>query len=232
MLAPLISAGASLLGGILGQKSQEKNAQKQYEQQKEFAQSGIQWKVEDAKKAGIHPALALGAQPASYSPVQVGSDLSTGIMAAGQDISRAIDTTRTSSSRQDAFTTTMQGLTLQKAGLENEYLASQIAKIKQQVGPPMAGSDYLIPGQTGSGLPVPAAHEGKLPQFTTNLRGFGTDILPNPAFSDAQTYEDRYGEMADWLAGPMIALSDYFYNTQGMKHASPGHIFYYDWSKK
>lgn len=210
MIGPLIAAGTSLLGGILGQKSQEKAAQKQYEQQKEFAQSGIQWKVEDAKKAGIHPALALGAQPASYSPVSVGSDLSTGIMAAGQDLSRAIDTTRTSSSRADAFTTTMQSLALEKAGLENEYLASQIAKVKQQIGPPMAGTDYVIPGQTGSGVPL--MHDAKLPQFTSNLRAFGTDIIPSPRFSDAQSFEDRYGEMSDFIAGPAIAISDWYRN--------------------
>lgn len=210
MLGSLIAAGSSLLGGILGQKSQEKNAQKQYEQQKEFAQSGIQWKVEDAKKAGIHPALALGAQPASYSPVQVGSDLSTGLMAAGQDISRAIDTTRTASSRLTAFDQTVQSLTLQKMGLENELLASQVAKVKQQVGPPMAGSDYLIPGQTSSGVPL--MHDAKLPQFTTNLRAFGKDIIPHAGFSDAQSYEDRYGEMSDWLAGPVIAMADFWKN--------------------
>ena len=36
--------------------------------QREFAQSGIQWKVADAKKAGLHPLAALGAQTASASP--------------------------------------------------------------------------------------------------------------------------------------------------------------------
>lgn len=36
--------------------------------QKEFAQSGIQWRVADAKKAGLHPLAALGANTTSYSP--------------------------------------------------------------------------------------------------------------------------------------------------------------------
>lgn len=211
MLSGLISAGASLLGGILGNKSAKKAADREYERQKEFAQSGIQWKVEDARKAGIHPALAVGANPASYSPsASIGTDY--GISQAGQDISRAIDTTRTSGQRQDAFALTMQKLQLDKAGLENEYLASQIAKVKQQIGPPMAGTDYAIPGQTGSG--VPAFHESQLPQFTTNLRGFGTDIIPNPRFSDAQSYEDRYGEMSDFIAGPAIAVADWWHNVK------------------
>lgn len=34
---------------------------------KEFAQMGVRWRVEDAKAAGIHPALALGMQPVQGS---------------------------------------------------------------------------------------------------------------------------------------------------------------------
>lgn len=42
--------------------------------QKEFAQKGIQWRVADAKKAGISPLAALGAQLHSAAPTYVGSD--------------------------------------------------------------------------------------------------------------------------------------------------------------
>ena len=49
-----------------------------YAHQKEFAQNGIRWKVEDAKAAGIHPLFALGAQGATFSPISVG-ELSTPI---------------------------------------------------------------------------------------------------------------------------------------------------------
>lgn len=37
--------------------------------QKEFAKHGIQWKVEDAKNAGLHPLVALGANTLGYQPV-------------------------------------------------------------------------------------------------------------------------------------------------------------------
>lgn len=36
--------------------------------QKEFAKHGIQWRVEDAKNAGIHPLAAIGAQTTSFTP--------------------------------------------------------------------------------------------------------------------------------------------------------------------
>ena len=35
---------------------------------KQFAKRGIQWRVHDAKKAGLHPLAALGAQTTSFSP--------------------------------------------------------------------------------------------------------------------------------------------------------------------
>lgn len=146
MLGSLISAGASLLGGLFQKKAQDKEA----DRQREFAQSGIQWKVEDAKKAGIHPLYALGAQTTSYAPQSVGD---SGISAAGQDISRAIDATRTSSQRVSAISKTVQDLQVTRLGLENELLAAQIAKVRQAGGnPPMSGDPYLVDGQTQSGV--------------------------------------------------------------------------------
>lgn len=40
--------------------------------QKEFAQHGISWRVDDARQAGLHPLAALGAQVTSFSPSFVG----------------------------------------------------------------------------------------------------------------------------------------------------------------
>lgn len=151
MIPAIIGAGASLLGGLFGMSQADKQAQ----MQKEFAQNGVQWKVADAKKAGIHPLAALGAQTISYSPMSVGMDMGTGIANAGQDIAQGIHRTRTQSQKADAYTKTAQDLSLQRMGLENQLLASQIAKVNQ-VGsaPPMAAATdpYLIGGQTQSGL--------------------------------------------------------------------------------
>lgn len=155
MLGNIIAAGANLLGGILGNNKEEKMAKQNIKMQKEFAQHGVRWKVEDAKAAGLHPLAALGAQTSSFSPVSVGSDLATGISAAGQDIGRAVNATRTAGERVDAYTKTVQDLSIQRMGLENQLLASQIAKVNQAGSPPAfptAGNPYLIEGQAGSGL--------------------------------------------------------------------------------
>lgn len=155
MIGSLISAGSSLLGGLLGANSAKKAAEQQYRQQKEFAQQGIQWKVADAKKAGIHPLYALGANTTSYAPVSVGNvNPASGLAEAGQDISRALDVTRSASGKMDAFTQTAQSLQLRRMGLENELLASQIAKTRQGSNPPLptAGDRMLIEGQGDSPL--------------------------------------------------------------------------------
>lgn len=79
-----------------------------YEAQKEFARHGIQWKVEDALAAGLHPLYALGGPTTGYSPtIAIGS--SGGVPDAGpsswngmgQDLSRAARATMTEEQRAE-----------------------------------------------------------------------------------------------------------------------------------
>lgn len=129
-------------------------ARQNYAQQKEFAQSGIQWKVEDAKKAGIHPLSALGASTASTGGThQVGgsggSDLGRSLSSMGQSVGRAIQASSNADQRM------MNNLSIQNARteLEGKEIDNQI-KLNQlnqmnQVGPafPSANDPHMIPGQ-------------------------------------------------------------------------------------
>lgn len=61
--------------------------------QERFAKHGLQWKVQDAKQAGLHPLAAIGANTHSFSPMAIGSnasppDVGSGI---GQAIRAAFD---------------------------------------------------------------------------------------------------------------------------------------------
>lgn len=145
MLGALISAGSSILGGILGNKS-AKDAQKaNLAAQREFAKNGIQYRVQDAKKAGIHPLYALGANTHSFTPSFVGSNsLAEGVAQAGQDIGRAVTAGMTSNEKNQA---TMDRLTIQRAELENTKLASEIALMNQPGSGPNINQSSLIPGQ-------------------------------------------------------------------------------------
>lgn len=86
MLGSLISAGASLVGGLFGQS----NAKRQENLQREFAQNAIQWKAADAEKAGISKIFAMGAPTTSYSPVSVGG-MGDAIAGAGKALGSGID---------------------------------------------------------------------------------------------------------------------------------------------
>lgn len=63
--------------------------------QKEFAQMGLRWKVEDARAAGLHPLSAIGAAGAAFAPnpVVVADGAESGVGKAfgemGQNLSRA-----------------------------------------------------------------------------------------------------------------------------------------------
>lgn len=210
MLPALISAGASLLGGLMNKSSAaDANAQQMalarenMEMQKDFARRGIRWRVDDAKAAGIHPLYALGAQTTSFSPVSAGTvaDTSMGsaVASAGQDLSRAMNATRTNSERDAAFTKTVQDLTLTKAGLENELLASQIAKLKASINPPFpeAGPYPLIP--------MSGKQEERPP-----LQIGGTPWMTDAGTTNQQQFADRYGDEGppSWITSALIGWQD------------------------
>lgn len=225
MLAALASLAGNVAGGIMAERAKDKDIKLQ----KEFAQSGIQWKVEDAKKAGIHPLAALGAQTTSYAPVSVGGGLPSALAAGGQDISRAINATRPESARLDAYTKTIQDLNLQRMGLENQLLSSQIAKINQAGTPPAmptAGDRFLIDGQGNSPLikSVPLERVGPAPgQMSTEPgaivdSGFARTAGGGwaPVFSkdfQERTEEDTYASLAWQMRNRLApALNPKYYN--------------------
>lgn len=195
MLGELISAGANLIGGFMNKGSadaareaSERAAANNIAMQREFAQSGIQWRVEDAKKAGIHPIYALGSGGASFSPVSqnftADTSLGNAMASAGQDIGRAINQTRTQGQRVDAFTATAQKLSLEKAGLENDLLRTEIAsKTGRLRSPgsspfPAPGDNWLVPGQAQSGLvkPKPLEVAPGVPSAPQSEGGAITDV--------------------------------------------------------
>lgn len=218
IIGGLIGAGASLLGGSNAQKSQERIARENIALQKEFAQTGIQWKVADAKAAGVHPLAALGATTHSFSPISVGSPEGAGISSAGQFLGRAIAATDTAGGRT---TSVLEGLALERAGLENELLRSQIARVNQQVGPPMPSANrWLVDGQLqempgiavsgsgggrrgGGGLGVaelpgyPYAEPGAVPDigFARTPSGYA----PVPSEAAQERMEDMWPAQLAWM---------------------------------
>lgn len=189
MFGELISAGAGLLGGLFGKSSQEKANRQNIEFQKKFAQKGIQWRAADARAAGIHPLAALGANTASFSPSIVGdTSMGSAIGQAGQDLGRAINSTRTSDQKLSALQTQLleeqiKGVRLDNGSkaISNTALASSLVR-GSQTGPNFPSVD----GRTNTGMAG---------QNSNYIVG-GQRIVSNPNFSDAQVIEDRHGDVA------------------------------------
>lgn len=79
MIAPAIALGgaqigSNIAGGLLSASGSKKATKKNIHWQREQLQNAIQYRVADAKKAGIHPLYALGANIQSPSPIQAGGD--------------------------------------------------------------------------------------------------------------------------------------------------------------
>lgn len=96
-IGPAITAGGSILGSILGSKKSDlpaQRAQAQFDQQMDHS---VRRRVEDAKRAGVHPLFALGAS-AGASPTATisgqsdgGSFLGEGIASAAKTVGKAMD---------------------------------------------------------------------------------------------------------------------------------------------
>lgn len=222
MLQFLLPAAASVIGGLLSNKSKEKAQQQQSEQeyarQKEFAQMGIQWKTQDAEKAGIHPLYAMGAQTSSYAPQSVGGGQDFSFLSdAGQNIGRAIDSTRDNPAKELAMASSkiqLEGLQLDNE-LKRAQLASAIALTRQSSNPglPSLLTEPDVTGMLGQG-DAPQLDRHQPPQLTSSIREHGKRLPINPNWSDAQTIQDRYGDTIEEIAGANNWLMDKFYQRQ------------------
>lgn len=201
MIGDLISGGMKLLGGWMEGNRQDENAARNIQLQKDFAQQGIRWKVEDAKAAGIHPLYALGANTTSFAPVSVGSSsLGSGLASMGQDVGRAISATSTAPERASAMSTMAQKLQLDNMSLQNQLLASKLAQQRASVNPPLPGA---VPVGTATEVPV----DPKLQDRTRLVMG-SEEIRGHPGWSPAKAVEDEWGEGAGTLYGLPKSIVD------------------------
>jgi len=92
----LIGAAGSIAGGLLsgGDDARDIN-NRNIKIQKQFAKNQIQWKVNDAKAAGLHPLFALGSStnfsPANVMPGQ--SNMGSAVADAASHIARGVEKT-------------------------------------------------------------------------------------------------------------------------------------------
>lgn len=210
LLPAIVTGGAKLLGGLFSDNSAEKQRAHNEALQREFAQNSIQWRVADAKKAGVHPMYALGAPSMSPAVSISESGVGKAMGSMGQDISRAMFATQSQETRDTMFNKTLQDLQVQNFTLKNDLLASQIAKLKSMGNPP-------APPNLGSEGLVSVPMKNKPEDLNLNVLG-GTAVRGHPGFSSTNSMSDTYGDenpLIQWLYGPAKMYFDWAYHTSG-----------------
>lgn len=86
----LIGAGANLVGGAVQGASNKKEGKRAWRRTKVLNQNQIQWRVNDAKAAGIHPLAALGMSPIGNAAPATGSVMGDALANAGQTIGSGV----------------------------------------------------------------------------------------------------------------------------------------------
>lgn len=87
---PLVGAAGSIAGGLISNLFNRRQQNQAENFQRELAQHGVSWRVQDAKNAGIHPLFALGAQIPQVNPMVLGDSLGPSLAQAGQMIGNSM----------------------------------------------------------------------------------------------------------------------------------------------
>jgi hypothetical protein len=217
-----LGAASNLYGAQMAsdatQRANELNAEltrEQMELQKEFAQKGVRWRTLDAKKAGIHPLAALGANTISYSPSMIGAQTDDHMARAvadvgsklGQNISNKMMRSVQAESAQIALQ--MAQSQLRGSELENDLLQKQIDSFNSQPktldgidinsGSP---SDYVTvkPAErvTSYSRDTAAQEAGTHPSIRWHVAPDGKSMIPTMSESYKQSTEDSLIQELPW----------------------------------
>lgn len=180
----LLDFGGKIIGGVMNKSAMNK----QRDQIDALNRNKIQWTVEDAKKAGIHPLAALGSPVAGSfaSPVAntaLGDAVADGAASLGRSFSKS------------------GSLEIENAQLTNERLRAEIELTRAQSRTLTARTMNELRGVdvAGNKLETPGG-----------LAVGGRVLQTNPNFSDAQRWQDRGGDIVENVMGLAAMMADIY----------------------
>lgn len=176
-----IGAGTDILGGQLAAAQNRQSQRFSADLQREFAQHGIQWRVEDAKRAGLHPLAALGMMPASASPMVIGDVAGEGIAKAGQSIGSAVS----QSQDQKALTVANLRLLNSQSDKYDAEKASILFQLSEEKRKAMQSAPALGIRQETPGNIIP---EGQVPNPPVDTGAGYIEMKPAPILSGKEQY--------------------------------------------
>lgn len=207
--ASLLGSGLSFLGGsnaLAANQAQNafanQMAQQQFQFEEDAAKNGIQWRVADAKAAGVSPLVALGAPTFNPGGVSVGggnqdnpyAGAGAGLVAMGQDLSRAAMVAQTEKTRSE----TMKAV----ADARNNSLLAQSEVEKNLAGAALARKQAEV--MSGPRMPDAVPDRG-------GLQGQGnvTSVVDTPGVGNTRVdpnYQWRKVDETHWQKTPPPSL--------------------------
>lgn len=209
----LISGIGKIIGADMESNTAENIAAANQANQMAALQHGVQWKVEDAKRAGIHPLFALGASTGTFTPVsQSVPDWGDALGSMGQGVGRAAGALADEPQRQML----LEGarLDLDHKRISNDIaradLASKLATLSQAGNPPPFPSNSVI--SPGALLRGGKSEDVRIEPDSRQFMKFGKREPSLSNAPDAQIIENRYGDLVQELYGLGLLGADVFNN--------------------
>lgn len=165
------------IGDIFGIFQKDKDAKQKDQEfrtnlmaQYDFAQHGIQWKVQDAINSGINPLAALGASTSSFSNIAGDTGGDRGYSRLGEHAGGALDELLDDRREENE-------LKIERARLENDWLRTKIAEAMRPGTAPAINPRQLVEGQNQSSSNV----------FDTGTEGIKIEqkLLPMSVYNPA-----------------------------------------------
>ncbi len=172
-----------------------------YDAQRQFAEHSLEWRIESAKRAGIHPLAALGANLPQYSPTYSGGGGGGGIVG-GQSYGRATGAAMSQTQRDE--------LTTQQIELGNIMIDTRREELNQLKNPAIPRSAGVggLQGQgqypmsarpeerTYSGINTPERSHGAIADYGFARTRTGLTIVPGKDIKER--IEDQLIPEAAW----------------------------------
>lgn len=220
--APALIAGANVAASIYSEDKRRELSNTQFDKnaalQREFAQKGIQWRVEDAKKAGLHPLFALGGSVASASPIPVfdSGAQAMDFSSVGDALSKWMDRKKvegavTTTDPDELFTITKPGynsegepvdevamvpyetkakhLNIEKQEAEIELLNARKAEILSNANATAPGSVSYVPDEVAMSQSGDSSHTAGTHPLWTSFTAANGFIISLPSNDASQSLE-------------------------------------------
>lgn len=226
----LIAAAGSLAGGIFGAKEQGRVS-------REVAKNAVSWRVADARRAGISPLVALGANVSQGNWQGVGSQIGQGIEGAA---AAAADYVGNKRAEQMAQETHEASLAESQARVNRDN--AEAAFMRSQELASMMSRTHVSNDAIEGKLPIPQGHmtpDGKVKQDPLTFRvpfissvaeALGLDpieITTNPENPPGSFFEDQYQELGNVMAiGSLLDDVGVDKITASYLRANPGVLVY------